>query len=173
MTTRALDRPLPGGFLLRPVRDADARDLQELHGRCFADYPGCVLDVVGEERALLAPASSFEAMWVLEHEGRAVACIAAASHPEADPPHAELKKLYVTPSLHGRGLARPLVTTMEAYTRSRGLVRVELWSDTRFTRAHAVYEHLGYRRTGRARELHDLSHTAEFHFARDLDDASR
>jgi len=158
---------LPIGYTLRPVRDSDSRDLQELHGRCFAEYPGCVLDTEGEEPALLTPTTSFEVMWVLEHEGHVVGCIAAKSHPEYDPPHAELKKLYVLPSHQGRGLARVLVETMESYARARGFTRVELWSDTRFTKAHAVYTHLGYAPTGRSRELFDLSHTAEFHFVRE------
>ena len=156
----------PAGYVLRPVQDSDSRDLQELHGRCFAEYPGCVLDTEREEPALLTPASSFEVMWVLEHAGHVVGCIGAKSHPECDPPHAELKKLYVLPSHQGRGLARVLVETMESYARQRGFMRVELWSDTRFTKAHAVYTHFGYTPTGRSRDLHDLSHTAEFHFVR-------
>jgi hypothetical protein len=45
---------------------------------------------------------------------------------------------------------------------------MELWSDTRFLDAHRLYERLGYRRTGRTRELHDLSDTVEYEFDKPL-----
>jgi GNAT superfamily N-acetyltransferase len=160
---------LPEGFVLRPVRDADARGLQDLIGLCFFDYPGCVLDVPNEEPGLRAPATSFEAMWVVERtsDGLIAGCIAAAARFGATPPHAELKKLYVHPTCRGTGLARPLIETMHAWALERGLTRLELWSDTKFTRAHGVYEHFGYRPTGAVRELHDVSLTAEYHFVRE------
>lgn len=159
---------LPEGFVLRPVRDADGRGLQELIGLCFADYPGCVLDVPNEEPGLRTPAASFEAMWVVEREadGLIAGCIAAATRPEAESPHAELKKLYVHPNCRGAGLARPLIERMHTWANERGFERLELWSDTKFLRAHGVYEHFGYRPTGAVRELDDVSLTAEYHFVR-------
>lgn len=160
--------PLPEGFVLRDVRDADAAGLQELIGLCFLPYPGCVLDVHDEEPGLLRPESSFEAMWVLERgeDGLVAGCIAAATRADAEPPHVELKKLYVHPSCRGLGLARVLVERVHAYACERGHARVELWSDVKFDTAHAVYERLGYARTGATRELGDLSRTSEFHFVR-------
>ena len=38
-----------------------------------------------------------------------------------------------------------------------------LWSDTRFTRAHRLYERLGFEREG-TRKLQDLNNTTEFGF---------
>lgn len=159
---------LPDGFVLRAATDADARGLQELIGRCFAPYPGCVLDVANEEPGLLAPARAFEALWVLERteDGLLAGCSGAATHVDAEPAHVELKKLYVDPCCRGRGLARLLVDRVQAYAAARGIERVELWSDSKFTTAHGVYEHLGYRRSGRVRELGDLSRTVEYHFVR-------
>ncbi|MGZ4618494.1 MAG: hypothetical protein ACXV3F_07160 [Frankiaceae bacterium] len=49
------------------------------------------------------------------------------------------------------------------------MLRVELWSDTRFANAHRLYERLGYVRTGRRRELHDLSRSTESEFVTTLD----
>ena len=39
---------------------------------------------------------------------------------------------------------------------------------TRFTRAHRFYERSGYERTGRTRELHDISNTTEYHFTKSI-----
>lgn len=47
---------------IRPGRDADAAAVLALIGRCWADYPGCVLDLEGAERGLLAPASHYRAL---------------------------------------------------------------------------------------------------------------
>ena len=53
-----------------------------------------------------------------------------------------------------------------------GCTAVELWTDTRFTLAHRVYQALGYRPSGRTRELHDLSQTTEYHYAKRLTEGS-
>jgi len=42
----------------REVSDADSAALIELITTCFAAYPGCVLDVDGEEPWLRAPAAA-------------------------------------------------------------------------------------------------------------------
>lgn len=81
---------------------------------------------------------------------------------------AELKKLYLDTRLRGQGLGRDLIALVEDTARASGATRIDLWSDTRFTTAHAVYERCGYRRTGRTRDLHDLSNTTEFHFEKEI-----
>jgi len=135
-----------------------------LIARIYREYPGCVLDVEREEPALRAPASSFGRFWVAEEEGEIVGCCGCAFGARA----AELKKLYVDARARGRGLARELIGLVEEAARAHGVSRIELWSDTRFTTAHAVYERCGYRHTGRTRDLHDLSHTTEYHYEKDL-----
>jgi len=54
----------------------------------------------------------------------------------------------------------------EARRRDAGVV--ELWSDTRFTDAHRLYERLGYQHTGKTPDLHDLSNTTELRFTKEL-----
>jgi len=166
-------RPLVPG--LRPVRDDDAPEIQWLIGACWAEYPGCVLDVDGEEPWMRAPATAYDGdrdparyrgrMWVVEGEGELTACIAVR---ETQPGWAELKSLYVAASARRRGLGGALTRLVEREARRRGAGTVELWSDTRFTDAHRLYERLGYRRTGETRELGDLSNTAEFRYLREL-----
>ena len=156
--------------LVRPVRDSDAEGLIRLIDACWSAYEGCILDVDAEEPQLRAMRSHFDALggeyWVAEDAGGRIAA-AGGWAPAADPSGAELHKLYVLAECRRQGLARRLVGMAEAAARQRGSRFVELWSDTRFLEAHAFYGALGYRRTGRTRELHDLSKTTEFHFVRE------
>ena len=149
---------------LRPATDADAEAVIDLIARIFTEYPGCVLDVDGEEPELRTPASSFDRFWVAERDGAVVGCIACGRRGDL----VELKKLYVDKDARGEGLARRLVDLVEQAARDEGASLIELWSDTRFATAHAVYLRLGYTQTGRTRELHDLSHTTEHHFIKQL-----
>ena len=149
---------------LRPATDADSAGIIELIGAVFAEYPGCVLDVDREEPELRAPASSFDRFWVVEQGRRIVACVGCELRGEV----AELKKLYVARDARRRGIARRLVELVEETARAAGANRVELWSDTRFTAAHALYLALGYAQLPETRELHDLSRTVEHHFLKIL-----
>ena len=149
---------------LRAAVDADSQGVIALVARVYAEYAGCVLDVEREERGLLAPASSFDRFWVAEEGGRVVGCAACVVAAE----RVEMKKVYLDLAYRGRGLGRALVALVEETAAAAGVGLVELWSDTRFLLAHAVYERLGYRRTGRTRELHDLSKSVELHFEKRL-----
>ena len=156
---------------IREARDEDADDLISLVGACFAEYPGCVLDVDGELPELRRIASAFRAwggeFWVAECTGRALASIGWLPAGEA----VELCKLYVDASLRHRGLAHRLCERVEQVARRRGAARVELWSDTRFETAHLLYEKRGYRRGGDTRRLHDRSDTVEYYYRLELGSA--
>lgn len=157
---------------LRSARDEDSAGVIALIAAVFAEYPGCVLDVDLEEPELRAPATSFDGFWVLETEPpppgegpRIVGCIGLGLHGAG---LAELKKLYLPRELRGRGLGARLVAHVEREAQRRGATHIELWTDTRFTTAHAVYRRLGYVATGTQRELHDLSETVEDHYVKAL-----
>ena len=156
--------------VIRPVRDSDADGLIRLIDVCWSAYEGCILDVDAEEPQLRAMRRHFDALggeyWIAEGAGGLVAA-GGGWAPAADPAGAELHKLYVLAELRRQGIARRLVAMAEAAARSRGSRFMELWSDTRFLEAHAFYEALGYRRTGRTRDLNDLSNTVEFHFVKE------
>ena len=156
--------------VIRPVQDSDAEGLIRLIDVCWSAYEGCILDVDGEEPQLRAMRSHFDALggeyWVAEGAGGLIAA-GGGWAPAADPAGAELHKLYVLAELRRQGVARRLVAMAEAAARSRGSRFIELWSDSRFLEAHAFYKALGYRRTGRTRELNDLSDTTEFHFVKE------
>lgn len=153
----------------RPVRDGDAQDLIGLITLCFADYPGCFFDPHGDMPDIVRPAHSRLAteglfLVVEDGQGRIGAC-AGVDFPSSGV--AELHRLYVRPDLAGQGIGKLLTRRLEDFARSRGAARMEMWSDTRFLRAHRLYEGLGYRR-GITRSLGDVSGSREFHFAKDL-----
>lgn len=151
----------------RPAVDADSEGIIALIAACYAEYPPNVLDVDAEEPELRAPASRFEAFWVLEDaEQRIVGCIALATLIPGQ--RIELKKCYVSNDLRGGGWGRRLIEQVEDWARERAIPEVELWTDNRFTLAHKVYAKIGYVQTGETRDLNDLSQTTEFQFLKTL-----
>ena len=159
-----------GDTVIRAGRDGDADGLIALIGGCYAEYPGCVLDVDGEIPELRAIASHFAGrdgrFWVVETGGRVVGCVGAA--PARSPATVELLKLYVDHTARDRGLGRRLVGLVEDEAARRRAAAVELWTDTRFHTAHRLYERLGYARQPATRALHDLSGSVEFHYRKRL-----
>lgn len=158
--------PAPGR---RVVRDADSAALIALIGGCWAEYPGCVLDIDGEEPWLRAPATAVAArggrLWVVELAGEVVASVGLRPHGATE---VELKSLYVARPARRRGLGAELVGVVEAEAARGGATVVVAWSDSRFRDAHQLYLRCGYQRTGRSRDLHDLSRTTEYEFAKPL-----
>jgi predicted GNAT family N-acyltransferase len=159
-------KPLPR---VREVRDDDSAALIELIGGCWSAYPGVELHVDAEEPWLRAPASAYRRwdgrMWVVELDGRVVACCGVKP---VRPGVVELKSMYVAAPARRRGLARRLEALVRGEAARRGATRIELWSDTRFLEAHATYRALGYQQLPGERDLHDLSHSFEYPFAKDL-----
>lgn len=155
---------------IRAGTDDDSWELIALIGACWGEYPGCIMDVHGECPDLLAPATTYRdaggRLWVATDPGGVVvASVAARPLPDAA---IDLERLYVAPRARRQGLARRLVALVESHGRQAGATRVELWSDSRFSEAHALYQRLGYQATGRTRQLHDLSATVEHHYVRPL-----
>lgn len=168
-------------WLLRPATDADAQDLFGLITLCFAEYPGCFTDPHDDLPDLVKPGHWAErrnadgrllggVFLVLEDDrGRACACISLDFPGISDDksPIAELHRLYVRPDCRGKGLAKRLTQHVEALARQAGAHRMILWSDTRFTKAHALYAGLGYAR-GTTRPLGDISNSIEYFFTKAL-----
>jgi GNAT superfamily N-acetyltransferase len=148
---------------IRPVRKEDIAQIIELIGAVWAEYD-CVLDAETEERALLAPDEYFHArrgeFWVVEEAGEIVATVAVTLN---DPETAELKYLYVDKNKRGHGLGARLTGQAITFARAKGAGEMILWSDTRFTNAHRLYERLGFEKTVR-RELDDLNNSIEYGF---------
>ncbi|MEI7711585.1 MAG: GNAT family N-acetyltransferase [Rhodospirillales bacterium] len=157
-------------WTIRPGRDTDAAGFIALIGACWSLYPGCVLDVDGEEPHLRALASYYAdragALWAAECDSAIAGMV--ATRPLGDGVW-EICKVYVSPALHGSGLGHLLLDAAEAHAMVAGASRLVLWSDTRFDRAHRFYEKRSYVRSGPIRVLHDLSNSLEFAYAKPVD----
>ena len=79
---------------------------------------------------------------------------------------AELHRLYLDSHLRGRGTGRALVEAALDWCRARAVTHVVLWSDTRFDRAHRLYERMGFRQTGHRALPGDINQSEEYRFER-------
>ena len=153
---------------LREGHDRDAEGFIALIGACWAEYPGCILDVDGEVPELRALASYFRdqdgMLWVAERDGAVIGMV--GTRPLKDDGAWEICRMYVDAAARGMGLAARLLRQAEAHARAAGAQRMVLWTDTRFTRAHGFYEKAGYVRQGSIRILDDLSNSLEFRYAK-------
>lgn len=160
---------MSGAPVLRGGRDSDAAGFIELIATCWAEYPGCVMDLDGEVPELRALASYYAkqngALWAAEREGRVVGMV--ATKPLGGGTW-EICKMYAYAGQRGTGLAQSLVAAAEAHARANGATEMRLWSDTRFDRAHRFYEKCSYLRDGPIRALNDLSNSMEFEYAKPL-----
>ncbi|MGH7321480.1 MAG: GNAT family N-acetyltransferase [Candidatus Rokuibacteriota bacterium] len=153
------------GFVLEPATPADAPAVIQLIGRVFAEY-GFVFDPAVElpdllrfERHYAAPRGAF---FVVRVAGGLAGSVGVERLADGT---AELHRLYLDATLRGRGLGRALVEAVLAWCRAEGIGHLILWSDTRFDRAHALYERMGFRRTGE-RALADANESREFRYER-------
>ncbi len=150
---------------VRPVRNKDAPRLVDLLSRCFSEYPGVVVEPDGVDSDLNTYATALENLggegYVLDEGDRIVALVSGAPLTETT---YQLKRIYLDASLRGTGAASRLLDLIEGRARALGAKQVELWSDTRFARAHRFYEREGYARTAETRLLNDASNTEECQF---------
>jgi putative acetyltransferase len=151
---------------LRAVRDDDAEALCALIGGIYADY-GCLLEPDGQDADLLrlatVTAERGGAMWVVERYGDVVGCCGWAPYAGGG---IELKRLYVGAAARRQGLGSALVRLVEEAAVAAGADVIVLWSDTRFTAGHRLYEAHGFARQPETRELHDASNSVEYHYAK-------
>jgi putative acetyltransferase len=155
-------------IIIRDAVDEDGPRLAALIAGVFAEYPG-VLFLPEEFPELLAPATAFARrdgrLLVGEAEGRILASFGVAMTHE--PGTAEFLKVYLDPSLRGRGLAGRLMAAALDHARMAGATRISLWSDALFRDGHRFYERRGFRRGPGIRALHDASRTLEVNFVLD------
>nr|WP_283949716.1 GNAT family N-acetyltransferase [Limobrevibacterium gyesilva] len=156
---------------MRAGRDDDAEGFIALIDACWAEYPGCVMDLDGEVPELRALASYYAgqdgALWAAEVAGRVVGMV--ATRPLRDGEESwEICKMYAAREMRGGGLAHALIEAAEAHARTQGAQRMKLWTDTRFDRAHRFYEKRSYVRSGPIRALNDKSNSIEFAYTKPL-----
>lgn len=159
----------------RPVRDNDAPAITVMIAETFAQFEGCVFDMLDEWKHIYTPATwateEMRAFWVIENDqdNQILATVACAPVCGGeDPSMAELKHLYVAESARRLGLGQSLVAHVEDYARDLGVRHLYLWSDTRFIAAHRLYKRLGYTQSANVRALWDISNSFDYRFDKGL-----
>jgi GNAT superfamily N-acetyltransferase len=155
-------------LVIEAATAADAPAVIGLIGRVFEEY-AFVFDPVIELPDLLAfdrhYTSPGAAFFVARLGGAVVGSVAVE---RLDGRTAELHRLYLEAHLRGRGLGRSLVEVVLDWCRGAGIPHLVLWSDTRFDRAHALYERMGFVRTGERTLAGDVNNTREFRYEREV-----
>lgn len=160
------------GCSIQPLTAGDLPDVYALIGGIYEEYGMTfVLDDEAEQH-LGDPEQYFRAtggeFWVVrdDRDSHLIATVAVHFH-AADERTAELKSLYVSRNIRRSGFGRALTMLAMRYARARGRSHFVLWSDTRLSAAHALYESLGFRRCGE-RRIVDSNNSREFGFEIDL-----
>jgi putative acetyltransferase len=146
---------------IRPIVAEDREGIIDLISSIYAEYD-CILNLE-EDYHLKDPVDHFRStggeFWVVEDNGTIYGTVAVRLFPDS----AELKCLYVHPSLRRKGWARKLTELAMNYARETGREKFFLWTDTRFLDAHIFYRNLGFKQNG-IRDLKDSNNSFEYGF---------
>jgi GNAT superfamily N-acetyltransferase len=88
-------------------------------------------------------AGTFYLAW---RDGRAIACGALK---RIDAQSVEIKRMWVSPDARGQGVAKAVLTALEAEAAKSGAVRIILDTNKALLEAHAFYRKAGYREIAR------------------------
>lgn len=151
----------PAPVLLTPK---DVPLLHELIRGCYAAYDMIFSLEDPAEAHLIDPVKAFQgSIWCIrDSESHATRLRASAAlSVNQDSKAGEIKTVYVHPIDRRQGLGRLITNHAITYARSRCIKDITLWSDTRFTAAHALYESMGFVRSGE-RDCNDHNHSREY-----------
>lgn len=136
----------PGAIL--PVRRAESAEDLRRAAHLFADYQralGVDLCFQGFAKELDDPASVYEAVFLAGDAERPAGCIALK---RLGSERCEMKRLYVAPEARGSGAGRALVERLIDEAKARSYREMVLDTLERLAPAIALYETLGFVRTG-------------------------
>ena len=142
---------------LRPAGPEDQAAIMALIDGVYHEY-GDRLCLESADHDLLDIAAHYVqaggAFVVLDEAGRV--CGTHAVLPEATRAGVcVFRRLYLEVALRGGPWGAQLMQWAIDWARAHSMYRVEFWSDTRFTRAHAFFARLGFQRDGRIRSMDD------------------
>jgi putative acetyltransferase len=150
---------------IRPVVKKDVPQIIKLIGDIWAEYD-CVLDTETDDKYLIAPDDYFHSkdgeFWVAAERNEIIATVGVLM---LDGKTAELKSLYVREDFRRQKLGENLIKLAVKSASMKGRSEIILWSDTKFTNAHRLYENLGFKLLGK-RQLKDINKSIELRFKR-------
>lgn len=127
----------------------DIGEIIRLHGVLYAREYGWdetfeVYVAEGLSKFVLNYNPERDRIWVAEHEGRIVGCIAIAGYSETE---AQLRWYLVHPEMRGRGLGKRLISEAVQFCRERDYRSIFLWTTSDLKAAAYVYQSIGFHKT--------------------------
>jgi GNAT superfamily N-acetyltransferase len=106
-------------------------------------YPDLTRDISLEN--ILSTYKGRSRFWIALVDGGVIGTVAIE---EKDSEVAKLKRMFVIPEYHGKGVAQELMDTALAFAIANGYKTISLNTDRVMHRAHRFYERNGFWRTG-------------------------
>jgi GNAT superfamily N-acetyltransferase len=127
------------------IRLEDLQAIIDLHGSSYAKECGWNASfkayVAGPLIDWLRNTSARKRLWIAEHEGRFVGCVAVVSAAEDT---AQLRWLLVDPQLRGHGLGKRLLTEAIAFAWEQRYTKIILWTEQSLKTASRLYAAAGF-----------------------------
>lgn len=140
---------------LRPATGADKDGIIALIDGVFREYDDSVcLEKVDGDLLDLAAHYGEGLFMVLDDGGHICGTVALVPLRER-PGVCHLRRLYLEAHLRGGGWGARMMDWACSTAQAMGMEHMEFWSDTRFDRAHAFYEKLGFHHDGTIRAMND------------------
>lgn len=168
-TTRMASSTNTPSTNIRPLTHQDVHALHTLIETCYRAYDMTFSIKDPAEHHLKDPVKHFSkhqgCIWCVDQPPsnalRASGALAVTQDQSSQLRYAEIKAVYVHPSARRQGLGRQITAHAIAHAISVNAGRIALWSDTRFTAAHALYKSMGFTREGE-RQCNDFNNSSEF-----------
>lgn len=159
-------------FSVRPAINSDQDQVVKLIDDCYQQYGDRVI-LEGDDSDLLDIEGNYRnrqgEFIVVQNENGTVIGTHAVVPLDPESGICTFRRLYLKTELRGTGLGKALMLWAIDWAHNAGFRRVEFWSDTRFTRAHAFFGKLGFQTTGEKRKMDDgIQPYSEFFFWLDI-----
>lgn len=142
-------------YELRPVRPRDKDGIISLIDTIFREY-GDEIFLDGADSDLLDLAAHYEpGLFMVFANGDDVRGTVALEYHEKDPSIVILRRMYLNAKLRGTGAGARLINWALTKAVEVDARRMELWTDTRFERAHFFYKKMGFTDSGEVRAMND------------------
>jgi DNA-binding MarR family transcriptional regulator/GNAT superfamily N-acetyltransferase len=142
-------------YVLRDPGPGDIGWMIERHGTLYGEeygwrgpFEGMCAGIVSDFVKNFDP--KLEKCWIAEVDGVRAGCVMLVKDdPKAKKPDvARVRLLLLEPFARGMGLGRKLVEECVSFARAKGYKRVTLWTHKELTAARAIYDKLGFVKTG-------------------------
>lgn len=147
--------PDSGQFKLRPVRPEDRDGIIALIDTIFKEY-GDQIFLEDADSDLLDIAAHYDpGLFMVLANSHGVRGTVALQYHAGDQSIVLLRRMYLDASLRGTGAGKQLIDWALEKAAELGARRMELWTDTRFERAHRFYDKMGFADSGEVRTMDD------------------